>query len=316
MLKSTRQLVCVFQDMEPLKSSSISRKNSDIRKPVQRVKFTKAVLCHTKIRDQSPSLGLICPSEPHQRRPNAPKFEDRSQEETEWQEQSAREAAWKLDDSVLKLKERNKITFFLPSENRCLSASTLENEERDFVVDSGASMHMISKKKLKWCWNGYLDKIVWSYDTHNRQRWIADAWRGNGVRQRIGYILDNESPRGYVSSLIAWKASWWTRIFLGVDQRSKTTSNFKRDSDTMQHGELRSDRGSSLSTNSSSSSHSSTSISSSRQEGHHSTSTNDEFDCAKHRKASICCVIYCIRKSGENKTRKSKSSECASWDVW
>ena len=29
-----------------------------------------------------------------------------------------------------------------------------------------------------------------------------------------------------------------------MDQRSKTTSHFKRDSDTVQHGELRSDRGS------------------------------------------------------------------------
>ena len=52
-------------------------------------------------RDQNPSLGLICPGELHQRGPNAPKFEDRSQEETEWQEQGAREAAWKLAKSVL-----------------------------------------------------------------------------------------------------------------------------------------------------------------------------------------------------------------------
>ena len=39
-------------------------------------------------------------------------FEDRSQEETEWQEQGAREAAWKLVKSVLKLKEKSKATFF------------------------------------------------------------------------------------------------------------------------------------------------------------------------------------------------------------
>ena len=38
----------------------------------------------------------------------APKFEDRSQEETEWQEQGAREAAWKLAKSVLKFKEKTK----------------------------------------------------------------------------------------------------------------------------------------------------------------------------------------------------------------
>ena len=41
---------------------------------------------HKKIETK---IGYICPGEPHQRSPNAPKFEDRSQEETEWQEQGA-----------------------------------------------------------------------------------------------------------------------------------------------------------------------------------------------------------------------------------
>ena len=72
-----------------------------MQKPIQRVKFTKAIARHTKIRHQNPSLGYICPGEPHERSPNAQKFEDRSQEETEWQEQGAREAAWKLAKSVL-----------------------------------------------------------------------------------------------------------------------------------------------------------------------------------------------------------------------
>ena len=35
-----------------------------------------------------------------------------------------------------------------PSENRCLPASTLKPEEREFVVESGASMHMISKNDM------------------------------------------------------------------------------------------------------------------------------------------------------------------------
>ena len=71
-----------------------------MHKPIQRVKFTKAVARLTKIRDQNPSLRKICPDEPHQRNPNAPKFEDRSQGETEWEEQGAREAAGKLAKSV------------------------------------------------------------------------------------------------------------------------------------------------------------------------------------------------------------------------
>ena len=101
-----RQLGCVFQDMTPTKSTL--RKSTDMQRPIQRVKFTKAIARHTKIRDRNPSLGYICPGEPHQRSPNAPKFEDRSQEETEWQEQGAREAAWKLAKSALKLKEHER----------------------------------------------------------------------------------------------------------------------------------------------------------------------------------------------------------------
>ena len=141
-----RQLGCVLQDVTPPKS--ILRKSTDMPKTIQRVKFKKAIARHTKIRDQNPSLGYICPGEPHERSPNAPKFEDRSQEETEWQEQGAREAAWKLAKNVFKLKEHERAAFFSSPENRCLPASTLKPEEREFVVDSGASMHMISKKDL------------------------------------------------------------------------------------------------------------------------------------------------------------------------
>ena len=51
----------------------------------------------------------------------------------------------------------NKAAFFSPSENRCLLASTLTLEEREFVVDSGASMHMISKKDLN---SGDMDALT------------------------------------------------------------------------------------------------------------------------------------------------------------
>ena len=127
---------------------SVLRKSTNMQRPIQRVKFTKANARHTKIRDKNPSLAMICPGEPHERSPNAPKFEDRSQEETEWQEQGAREAAWKLAKNVFKLKEHQRAAFFSSPENRCLPASTLKPEEREFVVDSGASMHMTSRKDL------------------------------------------------------------------------------------------------------------------------------------------------------------------------
>ena len=103
-LKITRQLGCEFQDVEPPKSSSILRKSSNILKPIRCVRFTKAVLRHANIRDQNPSLGMICPGDLHQRNPNAPKFEDRSQGETEWQERWARETSWRLAKNIKKNK--------------------------------------------------------------------------------------------------------------------------------------------------------------------------------------------------------------------
>ena len=140
---SARQLGCVFHDMKPPKS--ILRKSSHMQKSIQRVKFTKTIARNTQIRDQNPSLGYICPGEPHQRSHNAPKFEDRFQEETGWQEQGARETAWRLAKSVLKLKEHERAIF---SENWCLPASTLKPEEKRICCRLGASMHMISKKDL------------------------------------------------------------------------------------------------------------------------------------------------------------------------
>ena len=133
-LKNTRQLVCVFQDMEPPKSSSILRKSLNKLKPIRRVKFTKAVSRHANIRDQNPSLGIICSSNSHQRNPNAPKFEDPSQEETEWQERCAREAAWKFARCIQKLKVKQKTQFFSLSENWCLPSPSTMNQRKEKLV--------------------------------------------------------------------------------------------------------------------------------------------------------------------------------------
>ena len=196
-LSDARQLGCVFQDMTPPKS--ILRKSTDMPKTIQRVKFKKAIARHTKIRDQNPSLGYICPGEPHERSPNAPKFEDRSQEETEWQEPGARESAWKLAKNVFKLKEHERAAFFSSPENRCLPASTLKPEEREFVVDSGASMHMISKKDLSKAEMDTLTKSCSPTIVITANGEVQTQEEGNCVCQRIWKILDNESPREHAS---------------------------------------------------------------------------------------------------------------------
>ena len=51
--------------------------------------------------------------------------------------------------NIYKLKEKDKATFHSPSEEWVLpAASTKEPEEREFLVVSGANMHMVSKRYL------------------------------------------------------------------------------------------------------------------------------------------------------------------------
>ena len=77
------------------------------------------------------------------------KFEDRSHEETERQQRCARSKAWNLARNIYKLKEKDKATFFSPTDEWSLpAASTIKQEGGEFVADSGASMHMVSKKDL------------------------------------------------------------------------------------------------------------------------------------------------------------------------
>ena len=70
----------------------------------------------------------------------AMKFEDRSHEETERQQRCARSKAWNLAKQIYKFKEKTNLHF--------LAASTKEPEKRKFVVDSRASIHMVSKRVL------------------------------------------------------------------------------------------------------------------------------------------------------------------------
>ena len=77
------------------------------------------------------------------------KFEERSHEETERQQRCARTRVWNLAKNVYKLREKDKAAFYFSAEEWEFPAvSTKELEEREFVIDSGASMHMVSKKDL------------------------------------------------------------------------------------------------------------------------------------------------------------------------
>ena len=85
------------QDAEPPESVAISRKCTKVLGPIRRVRFTRGALRQAIIKEnKGPSLNKIQVKLPHQRSPDALKFEDRSQEETERQERCARGDAWEL----------------------------------------------------------------------------------------------------------------------------------------------------------------------------------------------------------------------------
>ena len=84
--------------------------------------------------------------EPQERNPCAPKSEERTQDETLQQDAPAEQHGTRAK-SVCKLRNTDKATFYSPIQVRAMPAPTSEiPEEREFEVDSGASICMLSKK--------------------------------------------------------------------------------------------------------------------------------------------------------------------------
>ena len=128
-----------------------------MQKPIQRVKFTKAIARHTKVVTKIPRSDIFAQGNLMSVAPTLRNLRIFHKKRQSGKSEVPREAAWKLAKNVLKLKEHERATFFSPSENRCLPASNLKPEEREFVVDSGTSMHMISKKDLS---NAEMDTLT------------------------------------------------------------------------------------------------------------------------------------------------------------
>ena len=144
--ESVSQLGGVSQDSDALVSPGGKSRGNPMQKvlgPIRKVRFIQSTPRHASIRKKKgPSSGKINVKVFHQRSPYAMKLEDRFHEETERQQRCARSKAWNLVENIFKLKEKDKAAFYFPAEEWVLpAASTKEPEEREFVVDSGASMH-------------------------------------------------------------------------------------------------------------------------------------------------------------------------------
>ena len=99
--------------------------------------------------------GVTHKCEPHERSPCAPSFAERTQDETLHQERRARRIAQDLARSVYKLINTDRAPFYSPIKARATPAPTSKSpEEREFVVDSEASTHMLRKKRIELRRNG------------------------------------------------------------------------------------------------------------------------------------------------------------------
>ena len=238
-VKSARQLGCVSQDAEPPGPAAISRKGTKVLEPIRRVRLTRAALRQANIQEnKGPSLKKIQVKIPHQRSPYAMKFEDRPPGETERQERCARGDAWRLAKHMYKLKEKDKATFCSPADEWILpAASTIKLEEREFVVDSGATMHIFSRKDL--------DKA--ELET------VRISTNPTMVMTANGEVLTKEEATENVKELdlfvtvmlldtpassLTWKTLRRSWEHLPLDQWSKTTSHPKWQENQLQHSEL------------------------------------------------------------------------------
>ena len=137
---------CVSPDLHPRKS--ILRKEAKLGSN-HTVKFSRSTWHHKKKERKGPSRGVIQKCEPHERHPCAPQFDETKQEETLHQESCTR-VSWDLAKNICKLKNADNATLCASIEASAMPAPTSTcPEEREFVADAGASMHMMRKKKAQ-----------------------------------------------------------------------------------------------------------------------------------------------------------------------
>ena len=104
--------------------------------------------CEIRLREtKGPSLG-IRKGDTRERNPCAPKFEERTPEETLRQEDCTRKAARDLAKHLYKSQADDKATFYSNVDIVAPEVVSKSTGDRMFVVDLGASMHMLSKKDL------------------------------------------------------------------------------------------------------------------------------------------------------------------------
>ena len=122
---------------------------------------------------------------------------------------------------------------------RARICSRFSSIEREFVVDSGASMHMMSKQKLSSEEMDTVKKVQNPCCGGVCQWWSAHSRGGTGVRLWLESVRHRAHTGGDACCLIARQALRRLRIFLWVGQLSKATIDPKWENYNLQDGQLR-----------------------------------------------------------------------------
>ena len=115
---------------------------------IWKVRFTLSTPRQATIREKKgPSIGKIQVKAQPQRSPYAMKFEDRSREETEDKSDVPKVRLRIFSKTCTSSKRTTKLHCVLAC-GKVGTPGCINNRAREFVVDSGASMHMVSKRDL------------------------------------------------------------------------------------------------------------------------------------------------------------------------
>ena len=143
--------------------------------------------CVKQVSRKTKDLNEVQVKNPHQRSPYAMKYEDWSHEETERQQRCARSKAWNLAKNIYKFRQKDKAAFYSPAEEWVLPVAE-PKEPEEFVADSGASVHVVSKRDLDSAELEDHEDIKMS-DDGDGQRRGANQRRSHGKCQTIGLVV-------------------------------------------------------------------------------------------------------------------------------
>ena len=140
-----------------------------------------------------------------QRSPYAPKFEDRSREETLRQERCTCRDAWELAKKRSQAQQETQSNILLAF--RCsVSFGAILNESRGKIICCrfGSISAHADQERPTCSRTGNRTSIQNPHNGHHTQWESANERGSSSVCQRFGFIRDGTAPRGYAARSIAW----------------------------------------------------------------------------------------------------------------